>query len=342
MKPSCRNTVLFLATIMFVGHCALAQGTVKGGTELKPLAKPKETVQPKDETDEPAWGEAVDGVQVRLYSERTVWTLGEVPSFKADIRNRSLHDMTVAPIQDNCELEFDGRWYLWSGAGGYVPKPLPQNGQFEGVVVSLLDIWCQKSPGQSRAEVMRRGQPLELAPGTYIVRLACKPEYAVTEGLRVIRALSNPIKIEILPSNPYGWGVTVEGLQCRLQAEKSVWNVGDVPMVLADIRNVGDRDFLLTPIQVEHRLEFDGSWCRWGEPIEQGIRMLPLSPGQRVTGVRFSLDNRWILGKDRKPLNPAFGKHTVRVALTVEQAHAPQRKRIRITSNPVVVAIGVK
>src|SRR5689334_6032488 len=39
-----------------------------------------------------------------------------------------------------------------------------------------------------------------------------------------------------------GWSKAVEGLQCRLRADKAVWKAGEVPKFRLDVRNQGKRD----------------------------------------------------------------------------------------------------
>ncbi|NQU23551.1 MAG: M48 family metalloprotease, partial [Candidatus Nealsonbacteria bacterium] len=62
-----------------------------------------------------AWGQAVEGVQVRLRADKTTWKEGTVPSFKADVRNRGTRDLYAFPGQEFFEVEVDGTWHRWGG-----------------------------------------------------------------------------------------------------------------------------------------------------------------------------------------------------------------------------------
>ncbi len=294
------------------------------------------------ESEEPAWGEPVEGVQVRLRADKTVWEAGEVPTFKVDVRNEGPHEMTLCPTQEKCEVEFDGEWYRWSGVSAYSPKAVPKGGMAEGIVISLLDTWQRKNDN-SVAAIRRTGsRPLPLTPGRHTVRVACQPEYRKSARKRqVVRVVSNEVQIEILSGKPPAdeWGPAVEGVQCRLQAEKPVWNAGEVPMVLASMRNSGEREFSVTPVQVVYELEFDGAWYRWADPVELNIIVWPLSPGGRVNGIRFSLDNRWANKKTAARLNVSPGSHKVRVALTADPIRARAGRRVRAISNPVEITV---
>jgi beta-lactamase regulating signal transducer with metallopeptidase domain len=62
-----------------------------------------------------AWGEAVEGVQVRLRAGKREWPAGAVPTLKADVRNKGKRDLLVWQTQALAEVEVDGKWFAWQG-----------------------------------------------------------------------------------------------------------------------------------------------------------------------------------------------------------------------------------
>ena len=55
------------------------------------------------------WGEATEGVQMRLRADKTIWKVGEVPAFKADVRNLGQRELLINFANWCCELEWDGQ-----------------------------------------------------------------------------------------------------------------------------------------------------------------------------------------------------------------------------------------
>jgi len=118
------------------------------------------------------WGEAVEGVQCRLRGDKKVWNAGEVPTFKADVRNQGTGEFGFLAAQCGLRLEFEGDWYSW-GLPVTVPTSLLSPGQqHNDIEVTLSDSW--------------RG--LVLSPGEHTIRVALDD------------AASNSIVIEILPT----------------------------------------------------------------------------------------------------------------------------------------------
>lgn len=122
------------------------------------------------------------------------------------------------------------------------------------------------------------------------------------------------------------WGPAVEGLQCRLSAERRSWSADETPAFSFDLRNTGKRNFTFWPA---HKLElaeiqFDGKWHRWPSDVKTDSHVWPLVPGSQYNAVSISLDKRF--GIELKP-----GKHIVRIAYSLEG--------VRVVSNPVGIEI---
>ncbi len=129
------------------------------------------------------WGEAVDGVQASLRTEREEWWKSEKPAFKLALRNQGQHSPYIARQQEVAEVEFDDQWHEWSGPIDVLSGPIEPGGFFDDITVVLDPAnWNSKE----------NHAPLALSPGEHTVR--------VSMGLEVkpsVRVISNPIKIQI-------------------------------------------------------------------------------------------------------------------------------------------------
>jgi len=122
------------------------------------------------------------------------------------------------------------------------------------------------------------------------------------------------------------WGPAAEGLQCRLWPDRRRWQTGETPSFKFDLRNRGKRTFAFWPAQKHQlaRIEFDGRWYRWPEPVRIDSQVWPLPPGRRYEGVSLSLHKAF-------GIRPGPGKHIVRIAFVLEG--------VLVVSNPVGIEI---
>ena len=110
---------------------------------------------------EPPWGEAAEGVQARLRADKTVWNAGEVPAFKADVRNTGNRQLGLARAQQVCELELDGVEFSWAGEVAVISGVFPPGAEFDGIEISLGQFWASK----------KGGLPLKLTVGKHRLRV---------------------------------------------------------------------------------------------------------------------------------------------------------------------------
>ncbi|MHC4695103.1 MAG: hypothetical protein ACYS67_20415, partial [Planctomycetota bacterium] len=75
-----------------------------------------ESIYPEGKTNsqvevEGAWGEAVEGIEMRVRAERQRWYEGETPKFLVDMRNKGTVEWELGLTQENWEVELDGVWH---------------------------------------------------------------------------------------------------------------------------------------------------------------------------------------------------------------------------------------
>ena len=130
------------------------------------------------------------------------------------------------------------------------------------------------------------------------------------------------------------WSEAVEGLQCRLRANKAVWKADEVPTFRLDVRNQGKRDLEIHMAQAACKLEFDGAWCDWQAPVSIPCGTWPAGRPYDDFEVRVTLEAPWASGN--KPIDLKPGKHKVRVAYVTLDRKQP----VRVVSNAVEIQIG--
>ncbi len=172
---------------------------------------------------EAGWGDAVDGVQVRLRADKRSWTVGETPTLMVDIRNGAkdaLFDVRGRPTIHDVQL--DGVWYRDGIRVRKRQLEIPAGGQHNDLVITL-------TPGRYPPH----GHP-ELRPGKHTVRVAFSGTLGAGSeagGGKPVRAVSNPVEIEILPSPP---------------EPKTPDVAADDENVVATLRKLGERGARLT------------------------------------------------------------------------------------------------
>jgi len=139
------------------------------------------------------WGEVVDGVRVRLDVKKRVLKVGESLSLMPKVHSdgsRILvlhHDMGLPPT----ELEVDGQWYQWDPRYLTEERPSPglfRSGSYESDFLVCDYMWADK----------KTNEHLKLVPGKHRMRIALVLE--PRDSGSKVRAVSNPVEIEILPA----------------------------------------------------------------------------------------------------------------------------------------------
>ncbi len=127
---------------------------------------------------EPDWGRQTEGLQCRLRPARRDWLPGELPIFRADIRNQGKRSFAFLPDhgQQLSRVQFDGKWYRW-------PTPVAVDSP----------VW-ELSPGARFNDIiitLHERLNIDVTPGRHIIRVAF-----LFEGIPVV---SNPVGIRMLP-----------------------------------------------------------------------------------------------------------------------------------------------
>jgi len=155
-----------------------------------PASAPPPATQP---TSQPAveapWGEAVEGVQVRLRAGKVQWKAGETPTLVADARNLGTLKLRGSPYLFSYSVQIDGQWFqrtiitASSGSLDFGPGK-----QFLDTGIRLIGLEL-RDPTTHKA--------LELKPGKHTVRVA----FAADGEKKGVRAVSNAVEIEVQPAD---------------------------------------------------------------------------------------------------------------------------------------------
>jgi hypothetical protein len=151
----------------------------------------KEPAAPKAaKAAESSWGEAVEGVQVGLRADKRGRKAGESPIFDADVRNNGKLELTFTYPLQGCEVEVDGRVYRWRGEQRTALASFGPNREYRDLHIDLDSRWQDKETGR----------PVELPVGKHTVRVAFIAEPQQRGQGQPVRAISNPVEIEIFPA----------------------------------------------------------------------------------------------------------------------------------------------
>ena len=143
--------------------------------------------------DKAAWGEAVEGVSVRMRADKTRWPSNETPTFKLDMRNQGQREFYTAQSQETGRLEVDGVWYSWIGVINLESSQFPPGREYHDIPVSLGSNWNAIQEWRDKTQAPPPQIPLRLLPGKHTIRFA--PE------IRDITAKPKP-QNNYVPSNP--------------------------------------------------------------------------------------------------------------------------------------------
>ncbi|MCK4850512.1 MAG: tetratricopeptide repeat protein, partial [Phycisphaerae bacterium] len=140
------------------------------------------------------WGAPVEGVQVCLRADQNQWEVGQIPGFRVDMRNGAERHLELVLSEDHWEIELDGTWFRASVIRLYDPEKrrLGPGAIQEDIPFAPVE-WAQwrSRPGN---------KPIEFTAGKHVIRLAFTANPSgEDEGLSV-RAVSNPVEIEIQPA----------------------------------------------------------------------------------------------------------------------------------------------
>jgi len=153
----------------------------KTGAVLAP-----DTESPGAETPGPG-GDAVDGLQIHLRTEKRMWGRDEVPEFKADALVVGEGELGFVDPPMGVSLEYDGAKYGIRAAGALSIGHPPIRRAMYGLGMNLNGDHYRNA----------NGQPLVLTPGTHTIRLvifAQAPEGSTGAPKYVY---SNPVEIVV-------------------------------------------------------------------------------------------------------------------------------------------------
>jgi hypothetical protein len=253
-------------------------------------------------------------LQLTLAASSTAVRAGEKVVLKLSAGNTGERTLYLGSDYALCEDGPRGRIKDISGLRSGVPVPI--------------------APGESVELVRWRfGGYDGLEPGEYRVWVEYEAPQLWREPSGVL-AKSNVVTIEVLEGTEAGWGEAVEGVQCRLRAEKKVWNAGEIPTFKAEIHSEGKAAVLgMGQSPTPSEVEFDGEWY----PRIVPSMLTTYRPLEEVRRVPIELYGPWLSGNGSGQWATRPGTHKVRVAFSVRVEDG--RKEIRVVSNLVEIEV---
>ncbi len=312
----------------------LFDGGGRLGRACQPVSQPVEIEVGK----ESAWGAADGGVQARLRTPQGVWKADEAPTFILDLRTVGKATAEALHAYANLEIEVDGAWY-WDANEAhrrgkvYLDTDVIPEHANNWLTVTPDKDWALKAPAAGKPE------HFPLPPGKHTIRVS----YALAYGKG--RPVSGPIEIQV--GEESAWGDADGGVQARLRTPRAVWNTGEAPTFILDLRIVGKKPVDALKFKTELEIEVDGAWyadANEGDRLtKQFLATDRLDLVEKTTDwLTVAADKDWQIktpnaaaGKpERFPL-PA-GKHTIRLSYEVSAGE----KTFRPVSGPVEIEVG--
>ena len=155
---------------------------------------------------------------------------------------------------DGIKAEVTGTLRFVSGHGYYIsvsPAAKPKESMRVWLYISENKVLVRKLQRLTGKTVMAKGNLAQIPEG----HQTSIPPLGMYMGSFKIEDVGTP------------WSAAVEGLQCRLLADKVVWKASEVPAFQLEVRDQGKRDLDIHVSQAACKLEFDGVWYEWNGPV---------------------------------------------------------------------------
>ena len=255
---------------------------------------------------EVGWGEAVEGVRVGLRAKKAIWQGSEYPVFTIDLESEEERTLPhYGPPIHAFEVMVDGKWYERTSDFFEGLKSVgDSSGKERELHFSLAaKHWRRKDDG---ARMSLRG-------GRHVLRVAYLFSSAEGGNAELVRAISNPVEIEILPTFEIEllsrveldraertWKAEVrrraaEEVRVELRGAVQVWGRSDwadsVVRLTVDARNDGAYRLHLPRNGQSWQVEVDGVWY---ERVENpGGVLLDFASGDRHEGLTVEVAGGW-------------------------------------------------
>jgi Leucine-rich repeat (LRR) protein len=280
------------------------------------------------------WGQKVEGLQAGLVfdMQERPYRVGELVSFRLYVRSmgykavKLVDSVGVNPPRDDAPL-IGWAPSVHDAAGkplpvGMAPMDIPVLKRRrslpagETMLVGTVSLRLDSRPDRGSTPF------LSLQPGTYRVsqkyRFADDPEATwsgeLASGELELRVVAAETPAEGAAAD---WGAAVEGVQCRLEADKPTWQPAEMPTLKAYVRHQTETPlFLSNHPMFGAQLEVDGHWHRWNGPLEWTgpSHSSSKSRTKDQQPLAITLDENWRRVDNKEPLRVDPGRHVVRFA----------------------------
>jgi beta-lactamase regulating signal transducer with metallopeptidase domain len=147
--------------------------------------------------------------------------------------------------------------------------------------------------------------------------------------------------------NVRSWGEAVQGVQCRLEADKPTWKPAEMLTLKAYVRHQTETTlFLSNHPMFGAQLEVDGHWHRWDGPMQwtgpsHSSRKFRTKDQQPLA---ITLDENWKQVDNKEPLRVDPGRHVIRFAWEGHPESGPregpdEQRSIVLVSNPLEIIV---
>jgi RNA polymerase sigma factor (sigma-70 family) len=149
------------------------------------------------------WGNPSGGVKARIRPAKMIFIPGEPFQFELDLKNISQKEWAISPVPSNCQVEMDGRWYIFHGMLDYksATKELKPGKELTPFISIKADEnwntprWEKERGDLKESDPAFNFLPLKLTPGKHKIRAS----YFVADN---ISPASETVEIEVAALDP--------------------------------------------------------------------------------------------------------------------------------------------
>jgi hypothetical protein len=228
---------------------------------------------------ESGWGEATDGLSVRLHSDKVVWYLAsEPPIFRLRVRNLGGEVLNIPESQELGELEVEGIWYAWSDKYFVGYKPLPPGRQIWHLAWALIPLMALAARVIAR-EVKWDGESGPISAGLALIitvllafvwfQLAGMAQAGEASQTRSFLALGVILIIGVsaaLVGLGWSWPAARRGLVWGVLAGIGIYSLSASFKMVSPLNPVSQELWYGQPSVIEEQLVVDslGDLSEWG------------------------------------------------------------------------------
>lgn len=297
------------------------------------------------------WGDEKSGLRMGLRLRKSTVAIGQPIVVEIVVQNNGKQDWTLAQHRFNIydywpDTHFkvkspDGKiWELRKPVGPIreddSPRAITLKPGESYIQAVSLDTWPAHTDWRESSEPLKN---LFAKEGEYTITAHYRYSPPIQLGTWTADFATAPTKLRIEKADD--WGASVADIKTRLRLAKAKFKEGEPLEFDLDLKNVGQKTIIDSPVSYFCHIELDGDWYEYKAPLSVITAETELKAGNEYASyVKVSTDKSWQFvppftdtgggPKEAKTLELKPGKHKVRVSYPIAGKEAT-----RVTSQAI-------